>query len=77
MSRKTDIEPLWFEWLALTGLLVFATWLMGVRGVWALLLTSEQCHSPEPLRVPASRPFSPVFPFGFRPCLDLQRHQRV
>ncbi len=40
-SRKTDIEPLWFEWLALTGLLVFATWLMGVRGVWALLLTSD------------------------------------
>lgn len=41
LSRKTAIEPLWFEWLALSGLLVFGTWLMGVRGVWALLLTSD------------------------------------
>ena len=40
-SRRTEIEPLWFEWLALSGLLVFGTWLMGVRGVWALLLTSD------------------------------------
>ena len=36
-----DLEPLWFEWLALGGLLVFGTWLLGVRGVWALLLSSD------------------------------------
>ena len=40
-GRRTEIEPLWFEWLALSGLLLFGTWLMGVRGVWALLLTSD------------------------------------
>jgi hypothetical protein len=34
-------EPLWFEWLALGGLLAFGTWLLGVRGVWALLLQSD------------------------------------
>lgn len=34
-------EPLWLEWLALGGLLLFATWLLGVRGVWALLLRSD------------------------------------
>jgi hypothetical protein len=34
-------EPLWFEWAALAGLLVFASWLLGVRGVWALLLSSD------------------------------------
>jgi hypothetical protein len=35
------IEPLWFEWLTLGGLLLFGTWLMGVRGVWTLLLSSD------------------------------------
>lgn len=40
-SPKADLEPVWFEWLALSGLLVFGTWLLGVRGVWALLLTSD------------------------------------
>src|SRR5262245_4703313 len=34
-------EPLWFEWMTLGGLLLFGTWLMGVRGVWSLLLTSD------------------------------------
>lgn len=34
-------EPLWLEWLALGGLLVFASWLLGVRGVWALLLGAD------------------------------------
>jgi hypothetical protein len=34
-------EPLWHEWLALAGLLLFATWLLGVRGVWGLLLQSD------------------------------------
>ena len=34
-------EPLWLEWLALAGVLVFSTWLLGVRGVWALLLRSD------------------------------------
>ena len=45
-SRRTphapeDAEPLWFEWLALGALLAFGTWLLGVRGVWALLLSSD------------------------------------
>jgi hypothetical protein len=34
-------EPLWFEWLALVGLFVFASWLLGVQGVWVLLLRSD------------------------------------
>lgn len=34
-------EPLWLEWTALAGLLAFATWLLGVRGVWTLLLTAD------------------------------------
>jgi hypothetical protein len=34
-------EPLWLEWLALAGVLGFATWLLGARGVWALLLRSD------------------------------------
>jgi hypothetical protein len=34
-------EPLAFEWLTLAGLLAFATWLLGVRGVWALLLSAD------------------------------------
>jgi len=34
-------EPLWLEWLALGGVFAFATWLLGARGVWALLLRSD------------------------------------
>ena len=34
-------EPLWLEWAALGGMLLFATWLLGVRGVWSLLLVSD------------------------------------
>ena len=43
-ARQTDgsgIEPLWFEWLALGSMLAFGSWLLGMRGVWALLLTSD------------------------------------
>ncbi len=40
-GRGLSIEPLWFEWLALTGLFVFASWLLGVQGVWLLLLRSD------------------------------------
>ena len=35
------IEPIWLEWAALAGMLAFATWLLGGRGVWALLLHSD------------------------------------
>jgi hypothetical protein len=35
------IEPLLLEWFTLGGLLVFGAWLLGVRGVWQLLLTSD------------------------------------
>jgi hypothetical protein len=34
-------EPLWLEWLALAGLFAFAAWLLGVRGVWHLLLHAD------------------------------------
>lgn len=34
-------EPLWLEWITLGGLLLFGAWLLGVRGVWTLLLTSD------------------------------------
>ena len=40
-SGKLAIEPLWLEWLTLGGLLLFAGWLLGVRGVWALLFRSD------------------------------------
>ena len=40
-SRASVLEPLWFEWLALVGLFVFASWLLGVQGVWMLLLRSD------------------------------------
>ncbi|WP_295645435.1 MotA/TolQ/ExbB proton channel family protein [uncultured Methylibium sp.] len=40
-SPTPPVEPIWFEWLALGGLLAFATWLLGVRGVWALLLNAD------------------------------------
>ena len=35
------LEPIWFEWLALGGMLAFGSWLLGMRGVWALLLSSD------------------------------------
>ncbi len=38
---KVAPEPLWLEWAALGGMLLFATWLLGVRGVWSLLLASD------------------------------------
>lgn len=40
-SRASLVEPLWLEWLALVGLFVFASWLLGVQGVWMLLLRSD------------------------------------
>jgi len=36
-----EVEPLWFEWLVLVGLFVFATWLLGIQGVWHLLISSD------------------------------------
>jgi MotA/TolQ/ExbB proton channel family len=39
--RAVHVEPLWLEWAALGGLLLFAAWLLGVRGVWGLLLRSD------------------------------------
>ena len=35
------LEPIWFEWLTLAGLFFFCTWLLGVKGVWQLLFTSD------------------------------------
>ena len=40
-DRRTAHEPLWLEWVTLAGLFAFAGWLLGVRGVWALLLSSD------------------------------------
>jgi hypothetical protein len=40
-GHPSPIEPLWLEWAALGGLLLFAAWLLGVRGVWGLLLRSD------------------------------------
>ncbi len=40
-AAAAPVEPILFEWLTLGGLLVFATWLLGVRGVWKLLFTSD------------------------------------
>lgn len=40
-NPEWDIEPLWFEWLVLLGLFVFSTWLLGIKGVWHLLISSD------------------------------------
>jgi hypothetical protein len=40
-DRGSAIEPIWLEWLTLGGLLLFGTWLLGVKGVWGLLLSSD------------------------------------
>ena len=40
-NRSPTVEPLWLEWAALFGLLLFAGWLLGIRGVWGLLLHSD------------------------------------
>ena len=42
--RREDaftIKPIWLEWLTLGGLLAYGGWLLGMRGVWALLLSSD------------------------------------
>ena len=39
--RPDVVEPLWLEWAALFGLLAFGTWLMGLKGVWHLLLSAD------------------------------------
>lgn len=41
VTRQHEVEPLWLEWLALVGGLAFCTWLLGVRGVWGLLLGAD------------------------------------
>lgn len=43
LQRRAErpAEPLWLEWLTLVGVFVFCTWLLGVRGVWALLLGAD------------------------------------
>ncbi|MEY8879176.1 MAG: hypothetical protein AB9M60_21880 [Leptothrix sp. (in: b-proteobacteria)] len=41
VSASVLPEPLLLEWFTLAGLLVFATWLLGARGVWKLLLGSD------------------------------------
>jgi MotA/TolQ/ExbB proton channel family len=40
-QKKGGSEPIWFEWLALAGMLLFGAWLLGTKGVWALLLSSD------------------------------------
>lgn len=40
-ARAAPLEPIVFEWLALAGLFAFASWLLGIRGVWALLLRAD------------------------------------
>lgn len=40
-DRTASVEPLWLEWTALGGLLLFGAWLLGARGVWGLLLRSD------------------------------------
>jgi hypothetical protein len=41
VARQREAEPLWLEWLTLVGGLAFCTWLLGVRGVWGLLLGAD------------------------------------
>ena len=41
LPHRREAEPLWLEWLTLLGGLAFCTWLLGVRGVWGLLLGAD------------------------------------
>lgn len=41
VARGPMSEPLWLEWAALTGMFGFAAWLLGMRGVWSLLLNAD------------------------------------
>ena len=40
-SPHRKIEPILFEWFTLIGMFVFAAWLLGLKGVWQLLLQSD------------------------------------
>ena len=40
-KQRSLTEPIVFEWLALVGGFGFALWLLGVEGVWGLLLRSD------------------------------------
>jgi MotA/TolQ/ExbB proton channel family len=40
-QKQNGSEPIWFEWLALAGMLLFSAWLLGTKGVWSLLLSSD------------------------------------
>lgn len=40
-AQPRQIEPLWLEWLTLCGAFAFCTWLLGLKGVWALLLGAD------------------------------------
>ena len=40
-KRSVMSEPILLEWLTLAGLFVFAAWLLGIKGVWALLLSAD------------------------------------
>ena len=37
----SKIEPILFEWFTLIGMFLFAAWLLGMKGVWLLLLQSD------------------------------------
>lgn len=41
LQKISALEPIWFEWLTLAGMFVFSTWLLGVKGVWHLLFSSD------------------------------------
>jgi hypothetical protein len=38
---RSKIEPILFEWFTLIGMFLFAAWLLGLKGVWQLLLQSD------------------------------------
>ena len=40
-SPHSKIEPILFEWFTLIGMFLFAAWLLGLKGVWQLLLQSD------------------------------------
>lgn len=41
LASRSLREPIYLEWLTLIGMLAFAAWLLGGRGVWGLLLRSD------------------------------------
>ena len=81
------LEPIRLEWLAPGGMLAFGAWLLGLRGVWALVADCQRAGltighprggTPDapPLPHPRSRGRPPPAPTRWLPAEGLSCHWR-